>query len=256
MRYFKLFGIFFLTALAARMEYRANFLIALVIVSLESLGMLLGLYLFYQNGYDLGGWRWQEALAVMGSARFLEGVFVSWLNPNLQRISERVQEGTLDFVLLKPVDSQFWVSTESFTVWGLPSFLVAGLLLGYASVTVGLELPYLLLALALASLLFYSLAFTLATTTIWFVKLYNVVNVLGAVLWNAQYPVTAYDRPFRLFMTYVLPVYFMTTVPAELALGRKGPEILIPLGLLALALFLFSRAFWRFALRSYGSASS
>ncbi len=256
MRYLRLFGVFLLTALSARMEYRANFLAALVIVLLESLGMLFGLFLFYQNGYDLGGWRWQEALAVMGVARFLEGVFASWLNPNLQKISERVQQGTLDYVLLKPVDSQFWVSVEGFAVWGLPSFLVAGLLLAYAAGTVGMNPLYLVLALALATLLFYALAFVLATTTIWFVKLYNVVNFLGAVLWNAQYPVSAFDRPFRLFLTYVLPVSFMTTVPAEVALGRKGPGFLVLLALLAGAFLLFSRVFWRFALRGYGSASS
>ncbi len=256
MRYLKLFFLFWQTALMARMEYRANFLAALGVVFLESAGMLFGLYLFYQNGYDLGGWRWQEALLVMAAARFLDGVFVSWINPNLRRISERVQQGTLDFVLMKPADSQFLVSVEQFTVWGLPSFLVAGMLFLYAARSVALNPWYFALALLLAGVLFYALAFALATTTIWFVKLYNVVNFLGAVLWNAQYPVSAFDRPFRLLMTYGLPVYFMTTVPAEVALGRKGPGFLLALFSLSLGVFLFSRAFWRFALKSYSSASS
>ncbi len=256
MRYLKLFFLFWQTALMARMEYRANFLAALGVVFLESVGMLFGLYLFYQNGYDLGGWRWQEALLVMAAARFLDGVFVSWINPNLRRISERVQQGTLDFVLMKPADSQFLVSVEQFTVWGLPSFLVAGMLFFYAWRAVELNPVYFALALLLAGVLFYALAFALATTTIWFVKLYNVVNFLGAVLWNAQYPVSAFDRPFRLLMTYAIPVYFMTTVPAEVALGRKGPGFLLALFALSLGVFLFSRAFWRFALKSYSSASS
>ncbi len=256
MRYLRLFFTFFQAALAARMEYRANFLAALAVVLLESAGMLFGLFLFYQNGYDLGGWRWQEALLVMAAARFLDGFFTSWLSPNLQKISERVQQGTLDFVLLKPVDSQFWVSVEQFTVWGVPSLLVGGLLLAYAAPAAGANPLYFLAGVLLGAVLFYALAFLMATTTIWFVKLYNVVNFLGAVLWNAQYPISAFDRPFRLFMTYVLPVYFMTTVPAEVALGRKGPGFLALLALLAGVFFLLSRAFWRLALRSYGSASS
>jgi len=256
MRYLRLFFLFWQTALMARMEYQANFLTALGVVFLESAGMLFGLYLFYQNGYDLGGWRWQEALLVMAAARFLDGVFVSWINPNLRRTSERVQQGTLDFVLLKPADSQFLVSVEQFTVWGLPSFLVAGMLFLYAARAVALNAGYFALALLLSGVLFYALAFALATTTIWFVKLFNVVNFLGAVLWNAQYPVSAFDRPFRLLMTYAIPVYFMTTVPAEVALGRKGPGFLLALFGLSLGVFLFSRAFWRFALKSYSSASS
>ncbi len=256
MRYLRLFLLFFQTALAARMEYRGNFVAALLIVFLESAGMLFGLSLFYRAGYDLGGWRWQEALLVMATARFLDGLFGSWFGPNLRRISERVQRGTLDFVLLKPVDSQFWVSLEDFHVWGIPSFLVAGMLALFVWRAVGLDPGFYLLALAFAALLFYAVAFLLATTTIWFVKLFNVVEFLGSVIWNAQYPVSAFDLPFRLVLTYVLPVYFMTTVPAEVALGKRGGEVLLWLAAVAAVAFWASRAFWRFALRSYGSASS
>jgi len=46
MRYLRLFLLFWQTALAARMEYRANFLTALGVVFVESAGMLFGLYLF------------------------------------------------------------------------------------------------------------------------------------------------------------------------------------------------------------------
>lgn len=52
----------------------------------------------------------------------------------------------------------------------------------------------------------------------------------------------------------MVPVAFLTTVPAEAALGRgEAPfaAFLLALGLLALA-----RGFFRLALRSYTSASS
>ena len=49
---------------------------------------------------------------------------------------------------------------------------------------------------------------------------------------------------------------FLTTVPAEAVLGRvSGPLALASLGV-AVGFLLLSRAFWRFALRFYTSASS
>lgn len=259
MRYLRLVGIFWSAASAARMEYRAAFAVALLASLFETAGKLFGVYLFYANGFDLGGWRWQEALLVLGFAQLLDAFFVLIFQPNLRRISEMVQEGTLDFVLLKPVDSQFWVSVQKLDPIGLPYLLLGlGVLVygGHASGLTTAGWGWLAVAGASAVFLAYALAFLLATTSIWFVKIFNVVFFLSSMIWSAQYPIQAYARPIRLFMTFVLPVYFMTTAPAELALGRNGGIAPLMVFLVAVGLFVLSRAFWRFALRYYTSASS
>jgi ABC-2 type transport system permease protein len=53
----------------------------------------------------------------------------------------------------------------------------------------------------------------------------------------------------------VVPVAFLTTVPAEAAL-KRGEAPLLLAGGLVLLLFLLARGFFRLALRSYTSASS
>jgi len=259
MRYLKLLTIFWQTSLAARMEYRTAFLLAFLEAALEAAGKLFGVYLFYSNGFDLGGWRWQEALLVLGLASLLDAFFISVFNPNLRRISEMVQNGTLDFVLLKPVDSQFWMSTQQFAAVGLPFLLVSLGLIVYAGVASGLNATsWLLLVLgAVAALtLAYAVAFLFATTSIWFVKIFNVVFFLNSIVWTGQYPVQAYSRFFKYFLTFVLPVYFMTTAPAEVALGRLSFAWLFAVIGVSLGILALSSAFWRFALRYYASASS
>ena len=259
MRYLRLLGIFWTAAAAARMEYRAAFVVAIFASLIETAGKLFGVYLFYSSGFELGGWPWQEALLVLGFAQLVDAFFLLFFVPNLRRISEMVQDGTLDFVLLKPVDSQFWVSVQKLDPVGLPYLLLGAALLGYAGWASGLEVGgWARLAFAGTGAIFlvYALAFLLATTSIWFVKIFNVVHFLSSLIWSAQYPVQAYARPFRIFLTFVLPVYFMTTAPAELALGRAAGVAPWAMFLVALALFGFSRAFWRFALRFYTSASS
>lgn len=256
-RYLRVFLLFLRLSLAAEMEYRLNFLLGLLSSALTLLGALFGLVLLYQGGYRPGGWAWEEALLVLAAFTLLQGLGGTLLAPNLNKIVEHVQQGTLDFVLLKPLDPQFWLSLRVFSPWGLGDFLLGLGLLFYAGLRLGLGAwDYLAFAgyWVLGALMLYSLWFLLATTSIWFVKIYNVTEVLRGLLEAGRFPVGAYPALYRVFFTFVVPVAFLTTVPAQAALGR-GEVPLLASGL-ALSLFLLARGFFRFALRSYTSASS
>lgn len=258
-RHLHILRLFWSTSIAAEMEYRVNFLVA----SLSSLGSLagglFGLSLFYQNGRAPGGWTWHEAMLVIGFFTIMEGFAATVLTPNLGRIVRHVQTGTLDFVLLKPIDSQFWVSTRNFSPWGLPDLLFGIVLLAYAGTRLHLTpMQYAgsIAPLALGVLVLYSLWFILGATSIWFVKINNVTEVLRSFLEAGRFPIAAYPAAYRVFFTFVVPVVFLTTVPAEAMLGRVSTPRLLGSLLAAIILAIFARWFWRFALRFYTSASS
>ncbi|MCX5660171.1 MAG: ABC transporter permease [Planctomycetota bacterium] len=259
LRHLRLVRLFWSTSLAAEMEYRLNFVVA----SINSVGTLaggiFGLFLFYRTGYRPGGWRWEEALVVMGLFTLLEGFTRTLLTPNLGRIVAHVQTGTLDFVLLKPISSQFWLSMRNFSPWGLPDVALGLGVIAYSAWRLGVAPAAIaagLVPVALSVVTLYSLWFILGTTTIWFVKTYNVTEVLRGLLEAGMYPLAAYPAGYRIFFTFVVPVAFLTTVPAEIVLGREGQSMLFVAAAVAMGLLAFSIAFWRFALRYYTSASS
>ncbi|WP_013323055.1 ABC transporter permease [Gloeothece verrucosa] len=258
-RYFKILKLFWSTAIAAELEYRLNFLIA-TLTSLANLcGSLFGLFLFYRTGYTFEGWSWQEALIVLGMFTFLQGVSASFLVPNLNKIVDQVQQGTLDFVLLKPISSQFWLSTRMISPWGFPDLFFGGIMIFYAGSRLHLTLSnYLLSAIPIfwGIIILYSLWFMLGATSIWFVKIYNVTEVLRGLLEAGRYPMVAYPAAYRFFFTFVIPVAFLTTIPAEAMLGRSQFIWIIGAAVLAICLFLAAKYFWNFALRFYTSASS
>lgn len=258
-RYLRVLKLFWQVAIAAELEYRINFVVALV-SSLGGLaGSLFGLFLFYRTGYTFDGWSWNEALVVLGVFTLLQGVSATFLVPNLNKIVEYVQEGTLDFVLLKPISSQFWLSAHSLSPWGFPDLIFGAGIVFYAGRQLGFTpLAYLALLppLALGIVSLYSLWFILGSTSIWFVKVYNVTEVLRSLLEAGRFPVEGYPAAYRVFFTFIIPVAFLTTVPAQAALGRSEPCWLLGSALLAAGLFQVSRWFWQFALRFYTSASS
>ena len=250
---------FWLTSLASEMEYRANFITS----TLYSLGQLVGtvatIDVLYDKSYQFRGWPKEAAYLVVALFTLLDGVTSSALSPNLSRIVAHVQRGTLDFILLKPLDPQIQLSTRNLTLWGLPNILFALCLIAYAGPRAHLAwyaYPLGLFSVFFSVVILYALWFMVATTTIWFTKVWNVTEVLRSFIEAGKYPMAAYHPAVRFFFMFILPVAFLTTIPAELMRGTRGPQFLVIEALLAAGLLLASRFFWRWAMRYYTSASS
>jgi len=258
-KYLKVLKLFWSTAIAAEMEYRINFAIATLSSVGNLVGSLFSLFLFYRTGYTFQGWQWEEALTVVGFFTLLQGFAGTFLGPNLNRIVNYVQQGTLDFILLKPISSQFWLSTRVLSPWEMPDIIFGIVIIVYAGTK--LDLSYTNYLLALLPLLFgfiilYSLWFALGATSIWFVKIYNVTEVLRNLLEAGRFPLVAYPVAYRFFFTFIIPIAFLTTVPAQTLLGRMEMSWLLAALGLSIVLLIASHLFWRFALRFYTSASS
>ena len=256
---FRILKNFWLTSLASEMEYRANFITSALYSVGQLAGTLFTINILYNKGYKFAGWSLDQTYLVISLFTLLDGITTSALSPNLSKIIVYVQRGTLDFILLKPMDSQFQLSTRNLTPWGFPNILFSLVLMEYAGSRLGL--PAYSYALGILPILFalvilYSLWFAVGTTTIWFTKVWNATEVLRSLIESGKYPMGAYPGGVRFVLTFILPIAFMTTFPVEVMRGTKAPWFILVEAALAILLFYASRLFWKFALRSYTSASS
>ncbi|MGQ0600526.1 MAG: ABC transporter permease [Anaerolineales bacterium] len=209
----------------------------------------------------VAGWTYPELLIVMGLFFALNGYRQLILRPNLSRISEYARMGTLDYVLTKPVNSQFLVSLRHIGVynWGDPLFGLGLAALGlwqlqyWPSVTELLLFGVLMMA---GCVLLYSISLLLQTTTFWLVNVERVDALVLGLLETGRFPIYFYRSFIRALLTVVFPVAFMTTFPAEALLGRLDWGWAMVAVALAAGSFLAASAFWRFALRFYTGASS
>ncbi len=259
MRYVRLLLRTFWVRALALFEYRLDFLLALLVAFLEAGGRVFALYGALFAGLDLGGYGDGEALFVLASATLLFGYHRGVVMPNVVALSDRVRLGTLDFVLLKPLDAQVLLMFERFELSGLADLLAGGLIAAVAAARTGLGTLELLLYLAgifLAALLYHLFAFGVSLVSFWSVYAQNAVAFLAGFLQVGSFPARAYGPALRLLFTWVLPLYWLTERPAELALGRVGPAGLFGLFLWLLAALALSRGLFSYALRGYSSASS
>ena len=261
LKYYKILQNFWITSLASELEYKLNFYVEIVAVIGNTLGSIFILNIFYSKSDNIAGWSWESSLIVLGVYCFLDGLTISILQPNLIRLVRHVQNGTLDFILLKPINTQFWLSFRVITPWGIPSFLSGLILVFYGSLSQSLALNFsnLFISLSLLAssfLILYSLWFIIATMSIWFVKIWNAYEVLRSLLVAGRYPVSAFPPFLRTIFTFLIPIAFLTTIPVETFLGFVDIKLIFLSFIISISLFLFSRMFWHFAMRFYTSASS
>ena len=260
-KYLKVYNKFLHTSLASELEYKTNILIDLFTAILSLIGSIFLLSIFFQNNNNIGGWDFEQALIIQGIYTVLNGITNTWFNPNLTEIVKHIREGTLDFVLLKPIDSQFFISLKRITPSGLLEILLGFGLLSYCIKINQINLDSSFLTLCLITIIcsiciLYSLWFFISTTTIWFVKTWNATEVLRSFLYIGRFPLNSFSFPLRIFFSVFIPIAFITTIPSEVFLGLSQLWKILLEVIIAMVFLFTSRNFWLYALKFYSSASS
>jgi len=261
MNYLRLFWAFFRVSVLGEIAYRANFIIQLF-QTLLSLGIsLIGLAVIFSYTDTLGGWRPDEVLALVGVYFLVGGIIGLLIQPGMEDFIESVRNGTLDFDLTKPEDAQFLISIQRADIWRLIDIMMGLGVLAFALVRIGArvgggEAAVFVLMLLAGGVIIYSFWLILATLSFWFVRVENILVVFQSMYEAGRWPISLYPGWLRYGLTFVIPVAFATTVPAEALTGRLNwVTLTIAVGL-AMALFLLSRLFWRAGLRHYSGTSA
>ncbi len=261
MSYLRLIGVFFRLGALNELEYRANFFIQ-VFQSLLSLGLALGaLRVVFTHTTTLGGWRQAELLALLGVYFLVGGMINLVIQPSMQRFMELVRLGTLDFTLVKPADAQLLVSVQQVQIWKAIDVVLGLGLLGVALAQLGAEIGVgqaasFIVAIGAGGAIVYSFWIVLATCSFWFVRLENILVIFQSMYEAGRWPVGIYPPWLRYSLTFIVPVAFATTVPAEALAGRLDGRTLLGAVALAAALLAGSRWFWRIGIRHYSGASA
>ena len=243
------------------MQYRINFFIQLLQSFISVATGLIGLSLVFGQVNTLAGWSRPELLAVMGVHLLMGGVIRSIIQPNMERLMDDVRNGTLDFALTKPADAQTLVSVREFRFWQLVDVIVGMVVIGIAFIqlkgTLGiLQLLGFLAALIMGGIMLYCVWLMVTSISFWVIRVQEISNLFEGLYAAGRWPVGIYPDWLRTGLTFLVPVAFAVTVPAEALTNRlSGTSLLFALGMTLLFVIL-SRGLWRLGLSNYSGASS
>ena len=259
--YLSLLGMRIRTSLTTGMQYRWDFLIDIVMSLFWAGVSLLPLWVVGTMRHQVEGWSYPQMVVVTGWFILLKGLIDGAINPSLMAVVEHIRQGTLDFVLIKPADAQFLVSTEKFDVLKMVDLFAGVLLLWHGFHLIG-HGPHLanvagaLLLLVASAAVLYSLWLLVVCVAFWVVRLDNLAYLFMSVFDFARWPVSIFKGALRTLFTFVIPLAIMTTYPAEALLGRLDPWVGIAAFIGSIVFSFVARTVWKRAIGRYTSASS
>jgi ABC-2 type transport system permease protein len=260
-RYARLFALQLRVSLQLAMQYRWDFLVEGLLAVIGVAVALVPLWVAFEDGRTVGGWRYHEALVVLGWFTLLKAILEGAINPSLLAVVDHIRTGTLDFVLLKPADAQFLVSTARFAPWRLLDGLAGLGIIAWAFAGLGrapapLDLLGAALLLGAAVFLLYSIWILVICAAFHVVRVDNLAFLLTAIFDAARWPATVFRGALRVVFTVVIPLALMTTYPAMAILGTLGPAVAGAAVAGSLAFGAFARWAWQRSIGKYTSASS
>jgi ABC-2 type transport system permease protein len=222
---------------------------------------LVPLLVVFGTRGTVAGWSYPESLLVVGWFTLLQTVLDAMIVPGLTAVVEHVRKGTLDFVLLKPADAEFLVSTARFQPTRFTNVITAGLIFAYAFHQLGrgpspVGIVVALVLLAFATVVLHSLLIMAIAASFYVVRVDNLAYLFTSVFDAARWPRSVFRGVAHVLFTFVLPFAMMTSYPAEALLGQLPPGRLLFALLGAGAFALLARIVWNRALGRYTSASS
>jgi len=253
--------LFFKIGVLNELQYRVNFVVQLFQSAIALTVGLLVLALVYSHTDELNGWTQPELLCVLGIQILMGGVIRTYIQPNMSRVIDEVRQGTLDYALTKPEDAQMLASIREVRIWQVVDVISGAVVLGFglSRIATGLaavDAAAFAIALILGAVMIYCFWLVIATGAFWVVNMWTAAELFDGIFQTGRWPVGIYPGWLRVSVTFLVPIAFAVTVPAEAVTSRLDWETLLLAAVFAVVLFGATRRFWRFGLRRYSGASA
>jgi len=243
------------------MEFKANFLGGLF-VDIIFYGIQFFFFSVIYSYVDALGVFTREDVIIFLIITFLsDTVYMFFFSGNLFNLNRWMVRGDLDFILLKPVPSQFMVSFRFVKSYAIISLfiLIAMLFMLLASYRQPIGLLNVLIFIVsflFGQILWYSVEFIISSSCFWF-KNFSVAGWLShEIMKFATRPDSIYTGLLRKVLFSFIPMILIASLPTRMLI--YGPDMQYLFGqLLITTIFLMSaRLVWKRGLIRYESASS
>ena len=257
----RLVALHFRIAVLNELQYRTNLGLQLVQSLVALATSLVSIAFIFSKTTNLAGWSASQLLAVVGVYFLVGGLTQLVILPSLSRFMEDVRLGALDFALIKPVDSQLLIISRQVEAWKIIDVLIGLGVIAVALIQTGSGLGAaravaFVVVIVCGVVVVASFLMMLATSAFWFVRVQNMLVIFQAMFEAGRWPITIYPPWLQLSLTFIVPVGFAITVPAEVLVGTIEWRLVAGAVALATVMPALARLLWQRGIRLYAGASA
>lgn len=247
----------------AQMEYRVAFWIDRLAMMITYASSFAVLWLLVARFDHLAGWNWSDlamlfAFHILGYAA---GAALSFTQ--MRRLEEHVRLGTLDTLLVKPINTWAYLVFSGFNTGYISHFTLGIAMMIWALLSVDVAwspgLAVYFAASLISSAMVTGAIMTMigATALIW-VRSNHLYSLYFGFWELSRYPLNIFPAAIQGVMLTIVPLGFMAAVPVAVLLGKPVPLLgdwAAPIALLSGPFFTLLAAFhWRYAMSKYQGA--
>ncbi|MBR3645301.1 MAG: ABC-2 family transporter protein [Lachnospiraceae bacterium] len=224
MKYLKIYKETIRNSIAEVAAYRVDFLLSSLVTIISNVVFPLVTILIYSSGASFEGWSMYEVLLVQSIFTMANGIASMVFYGVVGETMHRVADGTLELLLVKPVNCLFFLIATRFNIVSFGVVLGGAALFGMSAYSlncitpVGIAISLVLFIFGLCVMFGFRVLMA-ATSFIWVAnsripEMYDSVSRLG------NYPQTIYPKWIVGLTSFVVPVATVGFFPACALLGR------------------------------------
>ena len=209
----------------------------------------------------LANWSYWQILLIFCFQQLNFYFIYIFIMPSLREFHDQIRKGNFDFIINKPLDSQFFSSVQKFTFSVSLCFVIMLIFLGYILQQLNWQFNWLQIIITLylfccSVIIVYACLNLIACLSFWFIRAEALTQVWFETYNISEYPRQIYHGWLKFIFCYILPFLLFFNLPAEAIQGiYHWPELLF-ISIFTLAITIFNRWFWNLSIKHYSSASS
>ncbi|MBI2933157.1 MAG: ABC-2 family transporter protein [Planctomycetes bacterium] len=261
LRYARLYACFVRFSFSRAMEFRMDFFFRIGMDALWYFVNLAFFWVLYRHTASLGGWGYDQVLVFVGGVFFVDALHMTIFSNNLWWLPITINKGDLDYYLVRPVSSLFFLSLRDFAANSFVNlFMALGVLawtLAHFPEPLGaLPVTLYIAMLFLGLFLYYVLHMLFLIPSFWMHTGGGLREIFYALEPYATRPHGVFRGWVRRILVSLLPFALIMSFPAQALLEDLALPVLAHMAGATAAAFLLMLWLWRRGLRAYVSASS
>jgi ABC-2 type transport system permease protein len=261
--YLRLFARTFGVSTSVMLIYRANIVFFLIFETMFMVAQFLAVSVgFDLAGGEIAGWTRDQVYLLTAVNGLTHQFFICFFIGPIFNLSMQVWNGQYDYVLLKPLHPFVSMLVNGqMVISNLPNMLINLGIVAFFLIRVEASLQWHLLPVffvfvALGVAVRVALAVICVAPVFFSERLADVEDSFWSVVSLGRYPLSVYPRGLELFLTFVIPVGMVASLPASALFGTDGIASLAGAFVASVAFVLLAGAIFMRCLSRYQSVNS
>jgi ABC-2 type transport system permease protein len=251
----------FKTSLIAELEFRVNILLKVINDVIWYVTQAILFEVLFQLVPRIGDWTLESSRIFLGILFIVDASFCILFYDNMLKLSDRVRRGDLDFILAKPMNSQFAMSMNKMNVSYIINLIMVIGWFSYHLWHSPIELSpiriFFFPVLIISSVcVVYSTRVLFCTLSVIYTRADYIMSIWYQLYRFGSRPDAIYPTAIRFVILSALPFALIASVPARWLLFQASWGWYFWSIFVGISFLFLSHLFWNFALKHYSSASS